>query len=150
MDFKDNVRCQCSQAAKAGPPEDISILSFVHEELKKKEDRDRLWSCIGTCGSAHLQGEMRSKNANVSLLTNACYSECLTFYPRFNISSMTAPGEQKDESVVGESGSSGRACGSMYTSIIINKLVYNSACFFILYDLMYYGSLKDHCGKPTP
>ena len=36
MEFKDDVRCQCSQAAKAGPPEDVLILNIVHEELNKK------------------------------------------------------------------------------------------------------------------
>ena len=96
MDFKDDVRSQCSQAAKAGPLEDVLILNFVHERAQREGDRDRLWSCIGICGSAHLQGEMRSNNANVSLLTNACYSGGWTFCPRFNISSMTASGEQKE------------------------------------------------------
>lgn len=124
MDFQKEVRAQCSQVAKAGPLENVLILILGQGELKKKGIE------IGsgrTLEHAHLQSEMKGTNANVTLLTTACYSGGWTCYPQFNISSMTAAGGEKTSRLWARSGSSGRACGSMYTSAIIHKLVYNSA-----------------------
>ena len=124
MDFQKEARAQCSQAAKAGPPENVLILIFGQGELKKKGIE------IGssrTLEPAHLQSEMKGTNANVTLLTTACYSGGWTCYLQFNISSITAAGKVKTSRSWAKSGSSGQACGSMYTSAIIHKLVYNSA-----------------------
>ena len=124
LDFKKEVRAQCSQAAKAEPPENVLILIFGHGELKKKGIE------IGSGRAlepAHLQSEMKGTNAKVTLLTTACYSGGWTCYPQFNISLMAAAGEKNVSRSWAKSGSSGRACGSMYTSAIIDKLIYNSA-----------------------
>ena len=124
LDFQKEVRAHCSQAAKAEPPENVLILIFGHGELKKKGIE------IGSgraLESAHLQSEVKGTDANVTLLTTACYSGGWTCYPQFNVSSMTAAGEKITSRSWVKSGSSGRACGSLYTSAIIDKLLYNRA-----------------------
>ena len=125
LDFKMKIREQCQLASKANPPENVLVLMFGHG------DRDSKGITIGVGSRAIFKREnfadaLKGMNVNLTLITTHCYSGGWTCYPSFNISSLTAAGIVKESRSWAKSGSCGRACGSMFTTALIQKLCQNT------------------------
>ena len=124
--FKKAIKEQCDQAAKANPPENVLVLMFGYGEA------DHKGMYIGGGKQSllrreHFASAFKESPALITLLTTHCYSGGWTCWPDLNISTMAAAGESKRSRSWSKTGSSGRACGSIFTTAMIDKLVYSSA-----------------------
>ena len=128
MEFRKIVREQYLQAKETQPQEHILILIFGHGVFESKG----IMIGSGTDNSKQfsqkmLKSELKgAPNAKVALLSTACYSGGWTCNPLFNISTMTAASASAESRSWAKSGSSGRACGSMFTTAMIDKFIQNS------------------------
>ena len=71
-------------------------------------------------------GEFKSATkafiTSITLITTSCYSGGWTCNPQLNLSTMTAAGNKNVSLSWRFSASTGRACGSMFTTVLVQKL----------------------------
>ena len=73
-------------------------------------------------------------NVAITMITTSCYSGGWTCNPQLNISTMTAAGNKNTSLSWRFSGSTGRACGSMFTAALVEKLTRVAADKTLLSD----------------
>ena len=116
---KNLITAECKDAESAN--ENVLILLFGHG------DRNNHGIVLGRGGRETLKiGEFKTStkalNTNITLITTSCYSGGWTCNPQLNLSTMTAAGDKNVSLSWRFSGSTGRACGSMFTTALIQKL----------------------------
>ena len=122
--FMRQVKEDCQAAEKAG--EHVLLLMFGHgvKELNGIELGEGYAKVLKF---KEFQSAISKTTAKVTLLTTHCYAGGWTCNPDINISAITAAGEDRPSLSWRFSGSSGRACGSMFTTAVIEKLMRDSA-----------------------
>ena len=71
---------------------------------------------------AEFKSATKTLKTSVTLITTSCYSGGWTCNPQLNLSTMTAAGIDNVSLSWRFSGSTGRACGSMFTTALVQKL----------------------------
>lgn len=115
--FRASVKneCKAAQACK----ENVFILMFGHGDKKTYGIQLGQGSVFKP---KEFQNITKGVSTKVTLLTTQCYGGGWSCSPLINLSTLTAAGP-KDLSLSWRfSGSTGRACGSMFTTAIIGKL----------------------------
>ena len=123
--FKKLVTDECAAAAETG--ENVLIFMFGHG------DRDNQGIVIGEGASFTNMWEVKymikalgKKKPKVTVLTTHCYSGGWSCNPDLNITTMTAAGPGQKSHSWTYSGSTGRACGSVFATAFIEKMTIRS------------------------
>ena len=116
---KTLITTECRDAERAG--ENVLILLFGHG------DRSNHGIVLGggarqTLKIGELHSATKALNTKITLITTSCYSGGWTCNPQLNLSTMTAAGNKNVSLSWRFSGSTGRACGSMFTTALVQKL----------------------------
>lgn len=119
--FQKQIRQECLAAQKSGNPnESVLILIFGHG------DGDNFGIYPGSDKNLFdiksFERATRSMKVNVTILSTACFSGGWACSPRLNTTTLAAAADNQVSKSWAYSGSSGRACGSMFTTAIIEKL----------------------------
>ena len=111
------AECKAAETAK----ENVLILLFGHGDINNHGI---------LLGSGHRPtlkiGEFRNATkafeVALTMVTTSCYSGGWTCNPQLNMSTITAAGDENESLSWRFSGSTGRACGSMFTTAVVQKL----------------------------
>ncbi|KAI4249759.1 MAG: hypothetical protein L6R40_000548 [Gallowayella cf. fulva] len=122
-EFKDTVKAECKSAAATG--HNVLLLMFGHG------DPDNYGIHLGGKSTLFtpklLKFLLKGISVSVTMLTTQCFGGGWSCSPHVNLTTMTAAGTTKDSKSWRYSGSTGRACGSMFATAIINKLIEHPA-----------------------
>ncbi|KAH8805902.1 hypothetical protein F5884DRAFT_801040 [Xylogone sp. PMI_703] len=134
------IKLACSLAKQTTPPKSIIVLLFGHGvhtlgiclEYADPEEKKKMEDCCLTI--THLKSSI-SPEIPVTLVTTACHSGEWAISPDLNMTILTAAGDMLSEPTTTEqeepkrysyswdnSTSIGRACGSVFASMLINTL----------------------------
>ncbi|KAF6238615.1 hypothetical protein HO173_003121 [Letharia columbiana] len=116
---KQLIGDECKAAETAH--ENVLILLFGHGDVNNYGIE------LGTGDRATLQiDEFRSAikaiKVSITMIATSCYSGGWTCNPQLNLSTMAAAGSERVSLSWRFSGSTGRACGSMFTTALVQKL----------------------------
>lgn len=125
LKLKQLVRDECAEAAKTS--QNVLIFIFGHGDT----DNKGIW--IGAGSSAtnilqikHFSSALGKLQPKVTLFTTHCYSGAWSCSPNLNITTMAAASEEKRSRSWTASGSTGRVCGSVFATALIEKLTLES------------------------
>ena len=116
-EFKNAVRSECIAADEAGH-QNVLVLTFGHG------DPDTYGIYLGS--ERHkftikmLEKAIEDLNVNITFLSTACFSGGWACAPSINKATITAAGDKNRSR--SWAGPIGRACGSMYTTAVIEKM----------------------------
>lgn len=117
--FHKLIESECLAAKEAGG-QSVLILMFGHG------DRDTYGIFLGsernTFSIRMFEKATQGIDVPVTILSTACYSGGWACAPRINATTLTAAGRKDVSKAWTYSGSTARACGSMFTTAIINKM----------------------------
>lgn len=119
--FRSSIRneCQAAHDAKDG----VLILMFGHGVKAFGSDKETVIELgADQFELREFQSLTKGTNAQVTLLATQCYGGGWSCSPLANLSTMTACGPKETSLSRRFSGSLDRACGSMFTSAVIDKL----------------------------
>lgn len=119
LNTKKLITAECRAAEIAN--ETVLILMLGHRDPNNHGIE------LGTGGRATLKinefrQATRAFKIGITMITTSCFSGGWTCNPQLNLSTMTAAGEKKPSLSWRFSGSTGRACGSMFTTALVQKL----------------------------
>ena len=121
LKIKNVIMAECKAAKIA--KENVLILMLGHG------DRDNHGIHLGTgCGAtlkiSEFKRAAKAYKVNITMITTSCYSGGWTCNPQLDdkLSTMTAVGRENVNLSRRYSGSTGRACGSMFTTALVQKL----------------------------
>ena len=119
LETKKIITRECKAAELAG--ESVLILLLGHGDISNHGIE------LGTGRATLKVNEFKSAtkqfNIGITMTTTSCYSGGWTCNPQLNISTMTAAGNENTTLSSRFSRSTGRACGSMFTTALIEKLI---------------------------
>ena len=116
---KNMITAACKDAETGN--ENVLVLLFGHGDQNNHGivlgggDRE-------TLKIAEFKSATKGLHTNITLITTSCYSGGWTCNPQLNLSTMTAAGNENVSLSWRFSGSTGRACGSMFTTALVQKL----------------------------
>ncbi|KAL8952777.1 MAG: hypothetical protein Q9222_001324 [Ikaeria aurantiellina] len=116
--FKTAVKEQCRAAEQAG--ENVLVLTFGHGDLNTKGIA--LGSTKKAFQKSQFQFAMKGFKTPVTMVTTQCYGGGWTCSPAINFSALAAAGLNTRSKSWRKIASTGRACGSMFATAIIEKL----------------------------
>ena len=119
MKIKGIITAECKAAEKA--KENLLILFFGHGDVQNHG----IILGLGhrpTLKIQEFKSATKAFQVSITMVTTSCYSGGWTCHPELNISTMTAAGNENVSLSWRFSGSSGRACGSMFTTALVQKL----------------------------
>ncbi|KAL8710042.1 MAG: hypothetical protein Q9220_005313 [cf. Caloplaca sp. 1 TL-2023] len=116
--FKTAVMDQCKAAEKAG--ENVLVLTFGHGDLDTKGIA--LGATKKALQRSKFQYAMKGLKTAVTLVATQCYGGGWTCSPAINFSALTTASFDIKSRSWHKTASTGRACGSMFATAIIEKL----------------------------
>ncbi|KAI4157103.1 MAG: hypothetical protein L6R39_000766 [Caloplaca ligustica] len=121
--FRSALKQECKAAEATG--DNVLVLMFGHGD--HTNHGIKLGDNSKTFQKSAFRYAMKGLQTRVTMITTQCYGGGWTCMPAINFSAMTAAGVNKPSRSWRYSGSSGRACGSMFTTAIIERLTLDPA-----------------------
>ena len=128
LKFAQQLKKDCQEAEKA--KESVLVLMFGHGAKEKAHYAVSLGTGYKAAfGTDIFKNTLRGINANITILSTACFSGGWACEPDINATILAAAGKKGGSHSWQFSGSSGRACGSVFTTAIVDKVSFSKVFF---------------------